>query len=354
MYTALYYPHTQPKNTEILKNALLLWDKIEFIVPYSGYELKSTDGNKLIDEALELIAVPRVPDDDDKQKARSLIEELVTSNLPSDFLLNESNQDDGYLIYPEKFDIETWRMLKGLNLSQLAEGSIDGDWRMSGALGLTVMSILAEVCAGSTKRMVTDRGQAYELLARSTGQLHGGTLGVSSDALSNFTTIAIDLVDPSQFTLDMLIKLRKKEAESSNTSLRKLRHGFTKSVDSYVKEISASKNKGDIVDITREYKNAMEEDYKELLDALELKSTNTLLSKEVCIGILAAAGTAIPPMFLAGQLGAAVSAATGVLGIAALVKESVNYNPGRRAILNKHAMSWMFQAANNNRTIVTK
>ena len=33
MLKALYYPHTEIQNPAVLKNALLLWDRIETIVP---------------------------------------------------------------------------------------------------------------------------------------------------------------------------------------------------------------------------------------------------------------------------------------------------------------------------------
>ena len=37
MRSALYYPHTEIRSVPLLKTAMLLWDHVEFIVPYSGY-----------------------------------------------------------------------------------------------------------------------------------------------------------------------------------------------------------------------------------------------------------------------------------------------------------------------------
>jgi hypothetical protein len=37
MRSALYYPHTSVDDEGIAKTALLLWDRLEFIVPWRGF-----------------------------------------------------------------------------------------------------------------------------------------------------------------------------------------------------------------------------------------------------------------------------------------------------------------------------
>jgi hypothetical protein len=39
MRTALYFPHTEVRSESIIRTALLTWDSLEYIAPYSGYRL---------------------------------------------------------------------------------------------------------------------------------------------------------------------------------------------------------------------------------------------------------------------------------------------------------------------------
>jgi hypothetical protein len=67
MLKALYYPHTEIRSEVILKNALLLWDSIETIVPNVDWQRQGPTGDsehwqaadaasaRLFDEAAELI-----------------------------------------------------------------------------------------------------------------------------------------------------------------------------------------------------------------------------------------------------------------------------------------------------------
>ena len=38
MYTSLYYPHATIRSEAVIKNALLLWDNLEFIAPWEDFE----------------------------------------------------------------------------------------------------------------------------------------------------------------------------------------------------------------------------------------------------------------------------------------------------------------------------
>jgi hypothetical protein len=42
-YSALYYPHTSTKDVDLLKTALFLWDRLDFIVPHKTHRLHSDD-----------------------------------------------------------------------------------------------------------------------------------------------------------------------------------------------------------------------------------------------------------------------------------------------------------------------
>jgi hypothetical protein len=55
MLTALYYPHTTI-SPGLVKNALFLWDRIEYIAPYDGFRPDYQDPE--LSEALQSFSVP--------------------------------------------------------------------------------------------------------------------------------------------------------------------------------------------------------------------------------------------------------------------------------------------------------
>jgi hypothetical protein len=82
MLRALYYPHTDIQSPVILKNALLLWDSIETIVPHANWQRPGAAENarirrrgastagRLLREAIELIVRPRVPSLVERERTR--------------------------------------------------------------------------------------------------------------------------------------------------------------------------------------------------------------------------------------------------------------------------------------------
>ena len=83
MRSALYYPHTRVQGEELLKTALLLWDRLETIVPDPGY--KGRYPNPEVAKAVELIGVNHYPTEDEKRQAHERIEDFVTGTLPESF-----------------------------------------------------------------------------------------------------------------------------------------------------------------------------------------------------------------------------------------------------------------------------
>src|SRR5579864_7804336 len=73
MRSALYYPHTTVNCESIVKTALLLWDHLEFIVPFRSFEPHYE--NPTIARAMELIGLPHPPNQEEKQEAHTRIEE---------------------------------------------------------------------------------------------------------------------------------------------------------------------------------------------------------------------------------------------------------------------------------------
>src|ERR1700692_1056735 len=85
MRTALYFPHTEIRSQNLLKTSLLLWDKLEFIVPSPNYVPYYE--NTTVARAIELIGVQRYPSESEKQEAHDLVEDLATRKLPDIFFI---------------------------------------------------------------------------------------------------------------------------------------------------------------------------------------------------------------------------------------------------------------------------
>src|SRR5215813_11550068 len=117
MRSALYYPHTSVESVDLVKSALLLWDRLEFIVPWENF--KAQYDNPLVERAMELIGAPRYPNDAEKREAHVHIEDLATRPLPPDFFLSTQgiSEFDAYEIYPQKLLPETWALLRDARLT---------------------------------------------------------------------------------------------------------------------------------------------------------------------------------------------------------------------------------------------
>jgi len=331
MYSALYYPNIQIEGTDLLKTALLLWDRLEFITPFPEWGQRADDRSH--QEALELIARPHVPNQEEKHLAHQGILELATSQLPRDFLLEPSDPETRYRIYPQKFLPESWDALRETKLAEPYRGLFD-EWVMSSSLGLAMMSILAEACAGSELRTVTDELSSFKLLAKSITDLHGGAFGSVGDDVERLVTISLRIVDPSRISLERLVDFRKREEAKAGASIRLLRHNYLKQIDLFVTRLaSVTDRQASREEIERQFEQEMRDDLANLTEALKQKSTDVLLSKEVGVAVIAAAGMAVPPLTVPAAL----------LGVGALIRKARNYRAERKALLGKHAMAWLVE-----------
>src|SRR5712671_6863127 len=113
MRSALYYPHTSIDNIDLMKTALLLWDQLEFIVPWKPFAPEYAE--PLVARAMEVIGIPHCPTYDEQVETHRHIEELVNRPLPPNFYYGTQSRHqrsvDAYEIYPQKFLNQTWDLL---------------------------------------------------------------------------------------------------------------------------------------------------------------------------------------------------------------------------------------------------
>ena len=86
MRSALYYPHTTIESADLVKSALFLWDRLEFIVPWEEFRPSYDDPN--LARAMELIGAPRYPSDAEKSEAHEHVADLVSRTLPPKFYVS--------------------------------------------------------------------------------------------------------------------------------------------------------------------------------------------------------------------------------------------------------------------------
>jgi len=232
MYKALYYPHININNDNIIRNALLLWDKIEYISPFS--DTVTWHNNPECRDALSLISEPHVPTMEEKKSANDIILELATSDLPPWFFFNPEKQWDYYNIYPQKLLPDTWYALKELNLVE----KFNDAFKTSTSLGFSIMSILADCCAGEQRQMITDEIDFYSSLTRYLTEINGGEYEIDSEDLDRLVTISIKTINLNKINIKSLISYRRREKEDNATHLRNLRHQYLNKIMEYAGKLA--------------------------------------------------------------------------------------------------------------------
>lgn len=345
MLKALYFPHTNISNPTILKNALLLWDNVETIIPSDRWQPDVLPKERLTQEAEELVVSRRIPTDTERHRAHQSLAQMEESG----FLTSLVRQSPGhwhnsdYLIYPEKFLKQTWHLLKREGMARWVDD--EQDYGVPAAVGFLMMSVLADVCAGSQIRKVTDRIDAYNWLA----EMHAKTLNSQyvtgldpsqvAPAHDRIVALSLEVLDGRQIPLKKLVEMRKREAKQGGSDYRAMRRRYTAALESHLKRVGKeAKSEADYRELDRQFKEELKQDLADLQAELGIASKKALFSKEVTLTVLILAGSLISPIASLTALGNQV----GGVGIIPLMKAAVDYRAARRDALKKHTMSWLY------------
>lgn len=347
MPKALYYPHTDVTNSTIVKNALLLWDSLETIVPRAGWIPKRTS-DVALNEAIDHVVRPRIPSAKQRADAHKELNKLVDSGQLN-ALLSEAPRrwgDRRYLIYPEKFLAETWWRLEESGLAAFDAAS--SDYGVPPALGYLMMSLLADSCAGSQIQKVTDRTDAYSWLAQTRAKALGSTHVTGLDAsqvapaYDRLITISLEVLDARNVPINKLLEFRKREARGNGADYRAMRHKYAQALAVHIGRVTKeAKTAKDLLEIESQFRTELERDLVDLKAELQLASLKTLFSKEVAISAIATAGSLTSPIPGLTEL----STQIGLLGIIPLLKSAVELRGARRSALQKHTSSWLYLAS---------
>lgn len=355
MLKALYYPHTDIGSEVIIKNALLLWDQVETIIPSRTWrpEMGSHNRNRQaapawFPEAAEIVVARRVPDAKEQGLAHETLSRMVSDGVLQSLLgkgpVPWPSQE--YLIYPEKFLDRTWDLLCRHGIANWIRE--ESDYGVPAAVGLLMMSVLADVCAGSQLQKITDLTQAYAWLARQRASLLGSQyvtdLDVSQIApdQDRLAMISPEVLDARKIPIEKLIALRRREAKDSGSDLRAMRRRFAKAIHDHIERIGKEARTGnDVKELSRQFRDELKTDLHDLKKELQLTSLKTLFSRKVCVSVLLVGGSLVSPV--AGLTGLATN--VGGLGVIPLLKAEVEHRAARREVLRRHTMSWLYVAS---------
>jgi hypothetical protein len=365
MFTAVYYPHTAIRDENFLKHGLLYWDEIEFVSPFHGYDVLPRYPDSTIRE-LARFTKPRVPTAEEKKKAHAQIMDLLTGELPFWLQVDRKSDSDDHRLYSmfrDKLLPETWDELHRRKLVKVQRGHGDfDDYASHTYLGLTMMAILAQCCAGTLKHTITDQNDSYYSLLKHLQFLSGeseaadaaldarsqetfrrwlNTLGVArssaeDDARQTLVSVTLDVINATKLSINDLLKLRN----DSTKFAAELRQNYAKAIEKHVAPLSdPNLTQTDANGLLEEFRRTMEQDLARLYDELKLNALTTLLSKEVAVAIAAplVGSTALVASGAGSILG-------GALGVAALGKLAVEYRSSRNSVFQKHPMAFLYSS----------
>jgi hypothetical protein len=356
MRNALYYPHTQMRDENFLKNSLLLWDEVDFISPTRHFRFDSNLPKHII-EGLELLCRPHVPNENEKGTAHTRIVNLLKSGVP-DWLVTtavpESIQDgrrvreffgEDYGIYPEKLDHKTWELLEAAQLVRLS--GADYDYYTRPLVGLFLMSLLANVCAGNTKEQITDRGDAYAFLWRLIAAEGGGRdvsmqKPLSGNSAERLITLSLKAIDTDDIPFENILALRKREAGTSGHDYRAFRKKYGEKLKECAVAIATNaKSESDRRDIERQFKTDLADDLNSLKDELQAPKRELVFSKEVLTTVAVAVGVAL---FAEPTTSVWVTPGAAAVSAGLFVNNLGKFVGSYKKTLKEHSASWLYLA----------
>lgn len=340
--SALYYPHTRVNSEELLKSALLYWDELYVIAPWEGYEPDYESRGAA--EAFSVIGRCHYPTEAEKMQAHEIVLDFVERPLPSAFMYHsEASLEDMYSMYPKKLLPETWKILEDARMAMGSSGP-RGVYA-SRSTGYSLMSIIADCCAGETLNRVTDKGEAYANIAGLLTEQPSPQLALD-EAREQLIPVPLTVLDLRNLSLETLIDLRKREnAAADGHQIRDLRHRLVDVMDAQAQSLAKASSDLEREALIRGFEKDMQDDFRNLRDALKASSWQTLFSKEVLTAVLLGVGAigtaALTPAFpIAGVL----SATEATVSIGGLLATKSKLAQERQKVLREHPTAYWYEA----------
>lgn len=329
--TALYYPHTGIRTIDLLKTSLLLWDHVEYITP-PGYHppLRPRDvifeNRNVVQEAMEFILVRHEPTEEEQDRTHSVVERLLKSDIAT--WLQEETIQEPYLILPGKLAERTYRLLQEFNLAEMRIDDPRGDYSTAPVVGLVLMSMLADACAGTRRRRITDQHAGYKLVAESFAR-HAAPSSDHGRYIGDLVDATLHIASLDDVPLEQLLEFRKREANDGSGTLRRMRHNFTTAIDTAARAMVEAETDTDRAAIQSDFERRMSSDLKEISSGLYRIGWSLVFSKPVVMAVLTGVSSVAPAM--AGIADAAT----------AFYDEQRHFTDDLTTVYRAHPMSWL-------------
>jgi hypothetical protein len=333
--SALYYPFTSIQSEELIRTSLLLWDRVHVMVPWGGFGRRYGDRDHA--RALELIGEEHVPTYEEKKQAHEIVEDFATRPLPEAFSYAPKGDLEDWPVYRDKLLPETWEILK--NTGRAGHRSFSPGVPVTEPTGLSLLSILADCCAGESLARITDASAAYVALAGlliekpKDDELRGEMEGLAALTLS--------VIDTKQIPLTKLISFREREEKSAGGhNLRALRHRYLECLSKQAAALAASEKESDRAELTRQFREDMDDDLRHLREELGFSAKEVITSKELLASVVFA-GPAVAAQFV--NVATAVTASGGMLSLLGLLAMRTKFVKSRRDVLRNHPMAYLYE-----------
>jgi hypothetical protein len=339
MKNALYFPYTHVRTEKLFKSALLLWDQLEYVVPYAEYPIDYTplafnrDDARTLQEAHCLVCREHVPTAEENQEANERIIELATTpNLPPWFLKTPSGMPRFAVHFGKLFE-ETWEALRQLGMEIYVRD--DKDLEVPTAFGRASMTILAQSCSGHDTELVTDSDQATASV-RNTTEIEGRSYeGISLDSEQTYFSAveALNFINVDAFTLQQLIDFRAREKRERTPYQGQFRRNYWEQLDKSVAEYRNAKNEAERDRVRDRFRSAMKSDFQFLKEELGLSTAEVLF--EIDPAALVSLGAAI----VGGPVGVL---ATFIAGLRSASAKITGYVVKKKTTELKHSSSYLY------------
>ena len=342
MRSALYYPHTEIRSERLLKSSLMLWDRVHVIVPFDDY--KPGYDSAEFQKCFDLIGRCHYPSSDEKKRTHELIEDFATRPLPDSFsYFSVKSPNETYEVYPQKLLPESWDVLQraGLAGAPLA----NADYPTAGHTGLSLMSLLADCCAGDTLARVTDQSAAYATLSGLLTDSASVGFGLAKER-EVLLALTLKTVDADSIPLSKWIKLREREVGAADGyQVRDLRHRFVEHLEVQAKSIATARSGAERQEIEIQLEEDIQDDYRALREALKLEAWQSFPTKEIMVSALGGAA-AIGALFLNSvvPMPDVVSSTGAIASIGGVLASKSKYVKARRKVLQDHPISYLYEA----------
>jgi len=343
MRSALYYPHTEIKSETLLKRCLMLWDQVNVIVPFDDYVPHYPTPHTR--EAFELIGNCHSPTNEEKKHTHALVSDFVKRSLPAPFSYSSiESPNEIYEVYPQKLLPETWQLL--IKAGLVGEQVSNADYPAPVPTGLSLMSLLADCCGGETFSRITDRSTAYASLAGLLTEQQDQNRK-ADEAQDELLPITLEVANVDELPFNKWLDLRKREhSKPDGKDIRKLRHRFLDKLEEQAKQLAATRPGLAQEETKRQFKQDMQDDYRDLRDALKLEAKQVLTTKEVLVSALAAVATlGVLSMHAVIPMPDVLSGTGGLVTIGGLLGSKSKFVNARRKVLQEHPMAYFYEAA---------